>query len=75
METTVFKAKNNLSCLLRQAEAGEPVYIQRGRKGPRFRIVPERNLPKRTLEADPLWKRKVAYQDEAIWESEWQEES
>lgn len=42
METTILKAKNNLSSLLRKAEAGEPVYIQRGRKGPRFRIVPER---------------------------------
>ena len=75
METTIFKAKSNLSSLLRRAEAGEPVYIQRGRKGPRFRIVPERELPKRDLEADPLWKGQVAFEDEAIWESEWQEES
>lgn len=74
MEMTVHKAKSNLSSLLRRAEAGEFVYIQRGREGTRFRIVPERNQPKRPLEADPLWKGKVAYQDEAIWESEWQEE-
>ncbi len=74
MEVTVLKAKNNLSLLLRRAEAGEPVYIQRGRKGMRFRIVPERSQPKRSLEADPLWKGKIAYEDEAIWESEWRDE-
>lgn len=74
VKVTVLKAKNNLSLLLRRAEAGELVYIQRGRKGTRFRIVPEREPSKRSLEADPLWKGKIAYQDEAIWESEWQEE-
>ncbi len=74
METTVLKAKNNLSSLLRRAEAGEPVYIKRGHKGMRFQIVPERDQLKRSLEADPLWKGKIAYQDEAIWESEWREE-
>ena len=75
MEMTVFKAKSNLSSLLRRAEAGEPVYIRRGLEGTRFRIIPDRELPKRSLEADPQWKGKVAYEDEAIWESEWRDES
>lgn len=74
METTVLKAKSNLSALLRRAEAGEDVYIRRGRNGRRFRIVPERDTAKRNLEASPEWKGKVAYEDEAIWESEWSEE-
>lgn len=75
MDLTVFKAKNNLSAMLRRAEAGEPVYIRRGKKGPRFRIVPECEGLKRILDPDPAWAGKVAYADEAIWESEWREES
>jgi len=75
MDLTILKAKNNLSSLLRRAEAGEAVYIRRGRKGTRFRIVPEGEAVKRTFEADPVWKGKVTYGDEAIWESEWEEES
>lgn len=75
MEWTVLEAKNNLSSLLRRAETGEAVFIQRGRKGTRFRIVPEGEAVERTLEAHPGWKGKVTYEDEAIWESEWEEES
>lgn len=75
MDFTVLKAKNNMSAILRRAEAGEPVYIRRGKKGPRFRIVPEREGLKRILEPDPNWRGKVTYDDEAIWESEWREES
>jgi len=75
VDTTVLKAKSNLSSLLRRAEAGEAVFIRRGRKGPRFQIILKGEVPKRNLEADPQWKGKVAYQDEAIWESEWREES
>lgn len=74
MDVTVLKAKSNLSALLRKAEAGEPVYIRRGRKGARFRIVPEQALPRRTLAADPQWQGQVAYEDEAIWESEWSDD-
>lgn len=74
MDTTVHKAKSDLSALLRRAEAGETVYIRRGRNGPRFRITLESPPPKRNLTADPQWKGKVAYEDEAIWESEWQED-
>lgn len=75
MDFTVLKAKSNLSSLLRRAEAGEPVFIRRGRKGPRFRIVPEGETSKRKLEANPQWKGKVVYEDEAIWESEWREDA
>lgn len=75
MDITVLKAKSSLSSLLRRAEAGEPVFIRRGRKGPRFRIVPERDTPKREMEANPRWKGKIVYEDEAIWESEWREDS
>lgn len=75
MDFTVLKAKSNLSSQLRRAEAGEPVFIRRGRKGPRFRIVPERDTPKREMEANPQWKGKIVYTDEAIWESEWREDS
>lgn len=71
MDVTVLKAKSSLSALLRRAEAGEPIFIRRGRNGPRFRIVPERDVPRRSLEANPQWKGKVVYEDEAIWESEW----
>jgi hypothetical protein len=34
METTVLKAKNNLSDLLRRAERGEEIIIRRGPRGP-----------------------------------------
>lgn len=75
METTVLKAKNRLSLLLRAAESGEEVVIRRGKGGPAFRIVPVRPAPRRTLAADPRWKRAIAYSDEDIWASEWEGES
>ncbi len=73
METTVFEAKNQLSKLLRRAEAGGAVYIRRGRNGPLFRIVPVSAEKERTLVPDPRWKGRIAYTDEAIWESEWED--
>lgn len=75
MESTVLEAKNNLSQLLRRAEAGEPVFIRRGRKGPRFRIVPETRNEDRSLEPNPKWASAIRYDDQAIWESEWKEEA
>lgn len=74
MDVTVLEAKNNLSALLHRAEAGEAVFIRRGRKGQRFRIVPEEATAKRHLDPSPVWKGRVAYEDEGIWESEWREE-
>lgn len=71
METTVLKAKNNLSLLLNKAEQGEEVVICRGKNGPRFRIVPLKNSARRTLTPSPRWKGRIAYTDEAVWESEW----
>jgi len=74
METTVLKAKNSLSLLLRKAEAGEEVVIRRGRNGIKFRIVRIKESAKRTLEPDPRWKHRIAFEDEDIWESEWKDE-
>ena len=73
METTVLAAKNQLSLLLRKAEAGEEVLIRRGTKGSLFRITPVVRTKPRTLAPDPRWKGKIRYQEEAIWESEWKE--
>jgi prevent-host-death family protein len=74
METTVLKAKNQLSSLLRAAERGEEVVIRKGRNGPAFRLVPVRGGGKRTLAPDPRWKGAVRYTDEDIWASEWEPE-
>lgn len=75
MDFTVLKAKSNLSSLLRRVESGESIFIRRGRKGPRFRVVLEEDERKRSLMASPGWKGKVRYDDKAIWESEWSDES
>ena len=74
METTVLKAKNTLSDLLRRAEAGEEVLIRRGRKGPLFRVVQVKAGPRRSLRANPAWKSGTHYRDEDIWASEWKDE-
>jgi len=74
MEVNVFKAKSTLSALLRKVEAGETVFIRRGRKGPRFRLMADPDGSERTLEPDPSWAKKIAYEDESIWESEWRDE-
>ena len=74
MEATILKAKNNLSLLLHKAEQGEEVVIRRGRHGARFRIVPVKPAARRTLHPAPQWKGRIAYTDEAIWESEWKGE-
>jgi hypothetical protein len=74
VETTVLKAKNSLSLLLRKAEKGEEVLIRRGSSGTRFRIVRVEEPVKRTLEPDPRWKNRIAFKDEDVWESEWKEE-
>jgi len=71
MEATVLKAKNTLSQLLHKAEQGEEVVIRRGRNGARFRIVPVKQGARRTLSPAPQWKGRIAYSDEAVWESEW----
>lgn len=73
METTVLAAKNQLSLLLRKAEAGEEVFIRRGAKGPLFQITTVVRPQSRTLTPDPRWKNKIRYEDEAIWESGWKE--
>ena len=65
------KAKNHLSELLRRAEEGEDILIRRGRKGRLFRIVPVRESGRRDLTPNPLWKGKIAYEEEGIWASEW----
>lgn len=74
MEATVLKAKNNLSLLLHKAEQGEEVVIRRGRHGARFRIVPVKPGARRTLSPAPQWKGRIAYTDEAVWESEWKDD-
>ena len=74
METTVLKAKNNLSLLLRKAEEGEEVVIRRGVRGTSFRIVRVEEPVRRTLAPDPRWKDRIAFKDEGVWESEWKEE-
>ena len=71
METTVLKAKNKLSELLRAAESGEEVIIRRGRKGQAFKLVPITEEIVRNLDPDPRWYGKVIYKDEDIWASEW----
>ncbi|MCC5806854.1 MAG: hypothetical protein JJU00_11060 [Opitutales bacterium] len=73
MEASVLEAKNQLSKLLRRAEAGDAVFIRRGRNGPLFRIVPVGAERERTLVPDPRWKGRISYTDEAVWESEWKD--
>jgi len=75
MEVTVHKAKTQLSALLKSAESGEEVIIRRGTYGPGFRLslLPDEQ-PKRVMESKPEWKKAISYQDEDIWESEWEEE-
>ena len=75
METTVLKAKNQLSELLRRAERGEEIIIRRGPKGKAFRlspVEPRENL--RSLEPDPAWKDAIVYRDEDLFASEWRDE-
>jgi antitoxin (DNA-binding transcriptional repressor) of toxin-antitoxin stability system len=74
METTILKAKNNLSQLLHKVESGEEVIIRRGVKGPMFRIIAHKEPMQRTLDPDPGWKKEIAYKEEDIWASEWNNE-
>lgn len=74
MEYNVLQAKTALSDLLRRVEAGESVVIRRGKKGPRFRIVADVRPLRRSLDPEPRWKGKIAYDDAAIWESEWRDD-
>ncbi len=71
MITTVFKARNSLSDLLRRVEQGEEVIIRRGAKGPAFRIVRQDLPARRTLKPNPAWKGRIRYSDADIWASEW----
>lgn len=73
METTILAAKNQLSLLLRKAEAGEEVFIRRGTKGPLFQITSVVPVKSRTLAPDPRWKNQIRYEDADIWESEWKD--
>jgi prevent-host-death family protein len=75
VETTVLKAKNRLSELMRRAERGEEVIIRRGPNGKAFRLAPvEPFETPRTLDPNPRWQKAIAYRDEDLFESEWQEE-
>lgn len=75
MEITIHKAKSQLSALLKRAEQGEDVVIRRGRYGKGFRILPLREQePRRVTESRMDWKENIHYQDEDIWESEWEGE-
>jgi antitoxin (DNA-binding transcriptional repressor) of toxin-antitoxin stability system len=75
METTVLKAKNQLSELLRRAELGEEVIIRRGAGGKAFRLAPVEPAPqRRTLDPDPAWSGRIAYRDEDLFESEWRDD-
>lgn len=76
METTVLKAKNHLSELMRRAERGEEVIIRRGPDGKAFRLAPVEPVEKpRKLDPHPVWKKAIAYRDEDLFESEWREEA
>ncbi len=74
MEVTVHKAKTQLSALLKKVEEGESVFIRRGVYGQAFRIVAVENPPARCLEPVAEWKAQTSVSDEALWESEWDEE-
>lgn len=71
MDIAVSKTNSQIFASLRYYIVGELMNILRGRSEACFRGVPEREVPKRILEAAPLWKGKVTYDDEAIWYSEW----
>jgi len=71
MKKSTHLAKGTLSSHMRRAVASSSDDLQCGDNGTRLRITPEARQPKRTLEAHPIWKGKVAYEDEVIWESEW----
>lgn len=71
---TVYQAKTNLSNLLHEAEKGEEVLIQRGKKGTLFKILPVPDAPARCMEPLPEWKTATRYEDKDILESEWTEE-
>lgn len=75
METTVLKAKNNLSQLLAQAERGEEVLIRRGRRGTLFRLAPVKTAVTRTLKPRAVWAGKIRYTDAELLDSEWREEA
>lgn len=75
METTVLKAKNSLSELMRRAERGEEVLIRRGINGRAFRLAPVRDQTRRTLAPNPRWAKAIHFKDEDIWASEWREET
>ena len=74
METSVLDAKNRLSELMRRAEAGEDIVIRRGRNGVAFRLVPVAEKVNRTLKPDPSWAGKIQFEDQDIWDSEWEAE-
>lgn len=75
METTVLKAKNNLSQLLARAEQGEEILIRRGRQGPVFRLAPVKSPAARTLKPRAAWAGKIRYDDADLLDSEWREEA
>jgi len=74
MEVTVHKAKTQLSALLKKVEEGEKVVIRRGAYGRAFRIVAVEDPPARCLEPLPEWQAQTTFSDDAILESEWDEE-
>jgi antitoxin (DNA-binding transcriptional repressor) of toxin-antitoxin stability system len=74
METTVHKAKTQLSALLKKAEEGEEVLIRRGLYGKAFKIVPIDEKPARCLEPLSEWMSRTSFEDESVWESEWETE-
>lgn len=74
MIKTVYQAKTHLSELLHAAEAGDEVMIQRGKKGPLFKIVPIKPSPMRSMEPLPEWVSNTHYREEDILASEWQED-
>jgi antitoxin (DNA-binding transcriptional repressor) of toxin-antitoxin stability system len=73
METTVLKAKTELSKLLRHAERGEQVIIRRGRGGKAFQLTALGGGANRTLKPDPRWAGKIKFRDADIWASEWKD--
>lgn len=71
METTVLKAKTELSKLLRHAERGEQVIIRRGRGGKAFQLTALGSSAGRNLKPNPNWAGKIKFRDADIWASEW----
>ncbi len=74
MITTVYHAKTHLSELLHAAEEGDDIIIQRGKKGPMFKIVPVKPPPLRTMEPLPEWKINTQYTDADLLMPEWEED-